>query len=526
MQTLKRCSVKIIGLRITNTVSVSRLLLLIALMASLIRLPTTPPLWWDEGWTLTVARNWVQTGHYGRFLAGAPISARLTAAPPVVLPVALSFRIFGVGAWQARLPGVLFTLATFALMYYLAGRLYDRTVAIGTMAVLLLMTPQEWLHPVLTGRQVLGEMPALFYLLAGYACFISAWHRPLYLVPLMVGFWSIALRSKLQILPFWAASLLIPLLVVLYRRRWKSAGLLVIGLLGSIMVSQLLAWLQQSLLRGHTVAASPIRGLYDVTALAPVASVRLAALIVTLTFGLPTLLGLCHAIWRFNEDRDEGVQDPDLQVVRLALLTLTGSWFAWYVLLSVGWLRYLFPATFIGSIFVAALLSDLTNHFSLSSTLRHSTRIFRHFSRQSAGALLAVLLIAMTLPATLKMLYRSYVVQADVSVFQAADFLNTRTASNALIETYDSELFFLLDRPYHYPPDQIHVELNRRTFLGQDVPINYDPLAADPDYLVVGPISRMWDLYREVLEGNHFALLGVIGHYEVYQRQRSAVSSE
>lgn len=96
-------------------------LIIIATLLSLFRLPTAPPLWWDEGWTLSVARNWVETGHYGRFLDGTPVSPRLAAAPPVVLPMALSFRLFGVGAWQGRLPGVIFTAVTLWFLYRLTA---------------------------------------------------------------------------------------------------------------------------------------------------------------------------------------------------------------------------------------------------------------------------------------------------------------------------------------------------------------------------------------------------------------------
>ena len=39
---------------------------------------------------------------------------------------------------------------------------------------------------------------------------------------------------------------------------------------------------------------------------------------------------------------------------------------------------------------------------------------------------------------------KTYVIDADNSVQQAADFLNSQTRPGALIETYDSELLFLL----------------------------------------------------------------------------------
>jgi len=460
-------------------------------VAGTINLESTPPLWWDEGWTLTVARTWVESGHYGRLLDGEPASPSLAAAFPVIAPVALSFRLLGVGIWQGRLVGVFFTLGALALIYYLACRLYDRSVAIWTLAVLLLMSP---IHPVVAGRQVLGEMPALFYLLAGYACFLSALRKSPWFMPVAVGLWAIALNTKAQVLPFWTASLVISLSVMLFRRRWSVARLLFIGLLSSLIASRLLLWLQQLLLHGRTVPVSPIHGLYDITALVPALSIRLPALVVSLVVGLPVALGLCYAALKLIGDRNKTSRDVNLDVVRLALLALVGSWFAWYVLLSVGWPRYLFPATFIGSIFAAAMLRDLTDRFSLSSTIKRGSyaRRYLRLIPQDTSALLATVLIGLTFAVTMKALHQAYIVDADASVQQVAEFLNTQTVPHALIETYDSELFFLLDRRYRYPPDQIHVELIRRTKLRQDVPIDYDPLAADPDYLVVGPYSKVW----------------------------------
>src|SRR5436309_7187408 len=100
------------------------LLTSVLLLAGLIKLEVMPPLGWDEGWTLMVARNWVERGHYGRLLDGGLVAPGLSAALPAVAPIALSFRHFGVGIWQGRLPGVLFTVAAVVLLYYLVCRLY------------------------------------------------------------------------------------------------------------------------------------------------------------------------------------------------------------------------------------------------------------------------------------------------------------------------------------------------------------------------------------------------------------------
>ena len=208
--------------------------------------------------------------------------------------------------------------------------------------------------------------------------------------------------------------------------------------------------------------------------------------------------------------------------MRLALLGLSGSWFAWYVLLSIAWPRYLLPPLFISSLFVAVLLNDLTDSFhlpSLKATLIEAVKN-RRFNQKIGGFLLTMILIFMTLPPTLMSLYRLYSVRGDTSAMQTANFLNSQTPAHSLVETYESELHFLLKRRVHYPPDQVHVELNRRTFLGQDVILGYDPLAADPDYLVIGLQGWMWQLYDPVVASGTFRLLHRFGWYQVYERVR------
>jgi 4-amino-4-deoxy-L-arabinose transferase-like glycosyltransferase len=481
-----------------------------------------PAMWWDEGWTLSVARTWVERGHYGRLLDGQPAPPGLEASFTVTAPIALFFRLLGVGIWQGRLFGVLCTVAALVLVYRLALRLYDRRVAIGTLAVLLLMSMHPQLHPLIMGRQVLAEMPMLCYLLAGYICLPLAFRRPLLFLPPMVICWGLALITKAQVLPFWALSIAVPLLWSLLARRWKAAALLAGALLGSLGAMRALVWLWPLLLRGHTMPATLVSGLYEVLAVVPGAFNRLFALSNALMFGLPTLLGLCYAAWRVVKDRHNRAADAELELVRVALLVLAGSWFAWFVLLSVGVPRYLFPATFVGSIFVAALLSDLTNGYSLSSTLERSGALLRRagFGRTNAAAALALVLIAMTLPITLQTLYRFYVVNADSSASETAVFLDTQTPAGALVETYESELHFLLNRRYHYPPDQLHVELNRRSLLGQEVAVDYDPLAANPDYLVVGTFSHGNQLYDPAISAGAFRLVRTYGGYAIYERVR------
>ncbi|HEU5103533.1 MAG TPA: glycosyltransferase family 39 protein [Roseiflexaceae bacterium] len=483
-----------------------------------------PGLWWDEGWTLSVARNWAERGFYGRLLDGQLAPPGLEASFTTTIPVALAMRLFGVGIWQGRLFGVLCTVVALALSYTIAARLYDKVAARGTLFVLLFMSMHPQLHPLIQGRQVLAEMPMFCWLLAGYACLLAAFRRPTWLAPAAIC-WGIALVTKAQALPFWLVSLAVPLLAALVMRRWRMAAMLLVVLVGSQVVAQLLIRLWGLLIAGHTLAGAPVTGLYDVTAFVPNAFNRLFALGNIVMFGLPTALSLAYAAWRALRDRSAWAEHADRECVRLALLALASSWYAWFALLSVGVPRYFFPVTFFGSMFVAAWLSDLTGGFDLAATLERARGLFRkgHEKRQAAGALLAILLVAATLPITCQTLGREYILATDTSAQQVANFLNTQTQPDARIETYESELHFLLDRPYHYPPDQVHVELNRRGLLHQETAIQYDPLAADPNYLVIGRFARGNDLYEPAIKSGAFRLLRSYGSadgYMIYERVR------
>jgi hypothetical protein len=478
-----------------------------------------PGMWWDEGWTLSVARTWVERGHYGRLLDGQLAPPGLEASFTVTAPIALAFRLVGVGLWQGRLFGVLCAAGAVALVYYLALRLYSRAVAIGTLVVLLLMAMHPQLHPLIMGRQALAEMPMLCYLLAGYACLLPALRRPLRFLPLATICWGVALITKAQALPFWAISLAVPLAAMLVLRRWRAAGVLALGLAGGLAVARALPWLWSLLLHDQTLPGTPVNGLYEVTALVPNLSNRIFALGNALAFGLPAALGLVYAAWRTPRARDAWPIYLDREIARLALLMLAGSWYAWFIVLSVGVPRYLFPATFVASIFAAALLGDLTEQFSLIATLRRATGLFRHGQR-GAGAWVAILLVAISVPITIQTLGRFYIANSDITAFQVADFLNNQTPEDALVETYESELHFLLNRPYHYPPDQLHVELNRRSLLGQDIAITYNPLAANPDYLVVGTFSAGNRLYEPFITAGAFRVIQTYGVYTIYERVR------
>lgn len=516
------------------------LALLCTLAAGLILFRPTevPPLWFDEGWNLLVARNLAENGLFAETSLGrpAPVTYASTGLPGI-LPLAFSFKLFGVGAWQGRLPGQIITAAALLALYVLSRKLYNSKTATAALFVALFMSGAHiHLHPILLGRQALGEMPALLFLLIGYLCMAAGWRaRPGWILAAAL-FWSLGLSTKAQAIPFFVISLAAPTILLLARRWWSQGGLLAGMLLGSLLC--FLAWerlpsvLFPQVMLGETRMGALVAGameqrtdtMFDmvfVTDLAP----HLQAFADAWPVVLPALAGIGYALvvtarrWRTNARQPSGAQ-----VTGLAVLSLTTSWFAWWLLLSIGWLRYLFPALFLSSIFTAALLHDVTAGFSFSAVVSR-TRGLAHSRRRmgwGAAMLAAIAFVVLASITSLRVLGDAYQQISNNSLEQAVDYFNEETPHDALIETFESELFFLLDRPYHYPPNEIQIRLNRRTFAGEDVSVDYDPLGADPQYLVIGPMAKLWKVYDPALQDGSLHLIRQIGPYDVYQRGSGA----
>lgn len=154
--------------------TVAACLFLMVFGSGFIHIQSFPPLFFDEGWTVCVARTWVESGHYGCLLRGEPAPPSLAAHFPVVASVAASFSLFAVGVWQARLVGLSYTFGAVLLLYVLTRRLYGRSVSIAALALLILV-PLKWsIHPLYIGRQVLGEMPLLFFFWPALSVFSAA----------------------------------------------------------------------------------------------------------------------------------------------------------------------------------------------------------------------------------------------------------------------------------------------------------------------------------------------------------------
>ncbi len=462
----------------------------------------------------------MERGHYGQLLDGRPRGPGLSADLPVVAPIAASFRLLGVGFWQGRLITVAFTAGAVGVMWALTRALEGPVVARATVLALVLLTYPD---PLTVGRHAIAEMPAVFYLVAGYALAWPALRgRWLALGPAALA-WALALATKAQVTPFWLVSVGCALGIALVRRRPGIAARLALLAAGAWAGRYGIASLYRLLPRGP--AEAPLEGLYAVSAAVLTGPARAAALGLVLSCAGLTLLGLAYGGWRGWQEARDPATVPERLVLRTALWSLAASWLGWFAALAPAWPRYLFPAAFLAGPCVGRLLVDVTAGVRPGGAARDTRGRLAGAAPAAARARAAALavVLALALANGLRTVTEHVLAHRErggLAVRAAAAFLNRRTPPAARIETYDSELMFLLARRYHYPPDQVHVELNRRLFLDPRTPVTYDPLAADPDYLVAGPLPRLWRLYDPVVRTPAFRPVARFGDYLVYERVR------
>lgn len=195
-------------------------LFLLAIFLSVFKLRESPPMWMDEGIIIQSARSFADIGYPaipvapGVYESAGPI----TTSYPVTLPIAISFKMFGVGLMQARFVMVLYLVLFFIASYYLLKKFVSPEKYIYIFALFITFAP-IYGH----GKNVLGEVPGMFFffvfLIAMYF-YEKSNYKNIYLAM------ATGLFSGLFIVTKPIFILFIPALVVSYfiKRFWYNNG--------------------------------------------------------------------------------------------------------------------------------------------------------------------------------------------------------------------------------------------------------------------------------------------------------------
>lgn len=500
-----------------NSLSLSAVLMALSvfgvLFLALYNLTDYPLTWYDEGSHLHVPKTLLRFGEYADYSSEGYryYGPTIGVGPTVLLPVAGVFTIFGTGLMQARLVIVVYLLATIGVFYRLADQLGGRRLA-WVAAALFVTSRGVTLFEY--GRQVLGEAPGLFFIISGLLVWFASWERASWQRLMAVGaLLGLAVVTKTQYFIVIAPALALGWIanLVYYRtapqRIFIVPGILV-GAFFAVWQSYVIMFLGPGavnenlvLYRAATASAATV---FDFNLMKRSLG-ELLSLKVYLGWLIPTLAyGLVLALPKRREGQQWGM-----------LLILVAVNLLWYVVASVSWIRYAFPALAISSLFVARFFHDLTDGYNVNvGALRQGGDALQKHGLRLAFLVILAVMVALPLAQT-----TAEVVFPQFNAPKAmAAYLDQNVPTTALIETWEPEMGFLTDHKYHFPPQAALYQAVSYIWLGKTPPSeNYHYVWDNsPEYVLVGGFARWVNMYPQDQLTAHYSLVTTIGSYELY----------
>ncbi len=414
-----------------------------------------------------------------------------------VAPIALGFKLFGVGFIQGRVFQGLIILAALVALYFLSRNLAGKAAGLLALCYLLGVSGDQRIHPGTLGGQGWGETTVILFIALG-TLFLSLIPpknekpnkkaQPLMcfaLASLGAGIClGIASATKHQATPFITLGLVAASLNSIRLRDHKACACL------------LLTWALTSYTR-HLVQNIPlpyqsplnlegtgVEGIIEASALVFEPGLRASAFAHVLAEAWLFLVGmsLVAAWWKEKRIRESLRLSFPHPHASFFLYAVCLSWLLWYLLAARPFRRYLAPPIILGTPFVAVPLAAWLGQSNLASRIKK------------------IIIISLTvLGVTNLALLGKFIVNIsglNPAIIQTAAFLNHNLPPHTLIETYDTQLYFLLDQPFRYPPDQSH--LTGITGDKGDT-YNYQALKSPAEVFVLGDWSSV--VFRELFQG-------------------------
>lgn len=337
---------------------------ILAVFLTVFRFTTTPKVWVDEGVFTEAARNLEQNGVIGiQEEPGKIFELKgwiLSTSYPVIFPVALSLKLFGIGLWQARLSMVIYLLLFILVSFLFIRKKYGDYVAVLTTLLLLSFSPIYG-----NGIPVQGEVPGLFFLmlgsyfllllensgftdkkfaiLSGFAFGLCCATKPVFLtfvpIAILVSFLFIKKNQNKKIILYFALSMALPLLF------WFYIHFPTLKLISGMISSYLY------LAGDHNSGVSTL-------------SIVLHNLIRFFTESTPILFSFCSMFvlvsfyFRFFKEKDSKLTMSELVLFLFILLNWLGY------LKGTGWYRYFFPAHVILYVLFVGSIMSLSSVFN------------------------------------------------------------------------------------------------------------------------------------------------------------------
>jgi len=366
------------------------------------------------------------------------------------------------------------------------------------------------------GRQLLGEVPGFFFLSLALYLWLSKWNendwKRLSLIGLLFG---LAMITKYQYLLFLAPMLILSwFLDIFYYKNSTHRNFLVPGIIaaGSFGIWQVIT-LQ------YLGPATAMENLALLQASAEGAAFNFNMAQLSANFGELTsravyLGALFPALFYGFFISIPGTREGQKWSVLFLLVALNLGWF---VVASIGWIRYAFLGLTLSSIFIARLFSDITDGFKFD----WSSGYFRSFfeSKNSYRFAVVVWLLAIIIIPMAKNVLE-IAAPGPAYAEQMSAYLDENVPQPAIIETWDPEMGFLTDHNYHYPQNALlAIAVDQVYYGGEPVQGHYDFVQTEkPEYLLIGEFSKWTEIYSPEYVQENYKLMQSFGDYDLYQR--------
>lgn len=517
MQTLRLRSWKAATNDVSTYILIS--LLVLATILSTHNLAYYPQPWFDEGWYLQIPKNLVQHGMYAtQSSEGFRRSDTVIGVSPLFyLPIAGVFKVWGIGLVQARGVIVGYFLLTCLLVYAIARKLYGSRAGLVALALFITVrADDDFTSAVLLGRQVMAEIPALFFLMAAFYCWLMSFERKTNLFLILAGIaFGLAMTTKAQfllvVLPMLIAAGILDRLY--YRqRRYRYFILPFVTSLAVIVLQYLFVFLVMGpnsfsrYLSDFSAASGPqVRVLFS-----PISMQTALKFFLRSDYFIWVAPALVYGIFLCADKKPDNIKPSMIWV-------FVGGWLTWFLVASVGWARYTFPALAVSYILTAKLLDDLAGP---GISLGKVVGALRGGERMSVAraASMVVLLIALMLNSSADVI-KGIFAAPNPSAQEFAAYIDAHVGQGELIETWEWEIAFLTHgRDFHHPPTSLLNLLIAHVHLGAAYdPNTYDFQRHRPAYIAIGRFAKWTGLYPAKFLEQECTLVKSIGEYDLYR---------
>lgn len=457
-----------------------------------------PNFWYDEAHNMLVSKSIVNNGAYALDSANGllPFDALISTGPTFLMPVAASFKLFGMGVWQGRLISAIAMISSIFMMYLISRYIFNEKIAV--IAIYIYAT-SPWF--VYYGRSGLGDMLAISLLFFSSFLWLKANENNDSKLLLMSGiFFGMAALTK------YAFLLVIPLLVFTFaisayiKKPIKIKS--IIFPFASIITIFVLWYLYQASIIGYEGISGRLAEVRNFiipnSAFNPSKNIiySLAYLImenkIIFTLGLPSLFYIII----LTLDR---LKENKVDIKTTYLLLILSVWFTWY-LVSSGTQRFANPALAIFCIFIAKTLYD----FFLRQSSEHKDS---DKYRYQVGMFIVFAIVFVNMASDISLVKAH---NDDAQKFSS--YIESNISPNHTITSKEEEIVFLTNKP-----------INLNNAINNQLEKPYKVF----DYIITGPITEkvLVDFYPECLLKNYY-LEHTEGRFSLYRLNNYTIPRE